>query len=86
MKPRRYNIIKEKVSNINLDIICFISGSTTAQMELKLCFSCVLLLITRTTVADSDAISIADHEDAENTPGLHETKKIQYHQRKSIKH
>ena len=69
MKPRRYNIIKEKVSNINLDIICFISGSTTAKMELMLCYSCVLLLITRTTVANSDAICIADHEDAENTPG-----------------
>ena len=67
MKPRRYNIIKEKVSNINLDSICFVSGSTTAQMELMSCCSCVLLLITRTT--DSDAISIADHEDAENTPG-----------------
>ena len=67
MKPRRYNIII-KVSNNNLDIIFFISGSTTAQMELMLCFSCVLLLITKTTVANSDAISIADHEDAENTP------------------
>ena len=69
MKPRRPEIIKKNISNINLDIIYLISGSTTAQMELILYISCVLLLITRTTFANSDTISIADHEDAENTPG-----------------